>query len=61
MQMKLHRVVKLQSILVMWSGFDTQQLFVFKNSFLRKRDELKDQSDYMIPFQNAEVEECVSI
>ena len=43
----------MQSKTIVWSGFETQQLFVFKNSFLKKREELKDQSDYMIPFQNS--------
>ena len=53
-------MLKLQSITVMWSGFETQQFFLFLKTVFKKRDKLKDQSDYMIPF-HAEVEARVSI
>ena len=35
------------------SGYRTNSHFVLKTAFLKKREELKDQSDYMITLQNS--------
>ena len=60
--MKLHRGVKTTVYnTTCGRGSRRSNLLFLKTTFLKKRDELKYQSDYMIPFQHSEVEACVLI